>query len=280
MYQRLFSVLIAGALAIAAAGCATRATSIDAQWVNPEFAGKRSVRSVMVMAAVRDYDQPPHLRGPHGRRTGSGGRQGGPVVPVPAESGPVTEEQLRRAVANAGVNHAMVTRVINVTTEVNVSPGMVMGPAWGPGSGLGRWLGAGLGRHGRLLQHDVGHIDPAAGDDDAEGPCRYSRLRCKVRRGGLVGCDDDRNWMGLRSADDRSVRPAHRFHDDQGCGDLAVPVRCRGGIEAERRKPHAVRPSARCYAEIGPSSRRTAMVAGAGHCVPRWPLSATILLRR
>jgi hypothetical protein len=39
----------------------------------------------------------------------------------------------------------MVTRIINVSTQVNVSPGMVMGPAWGPGWGWGGGWGAGWG---------------------------------------------------------------------------------------------------------------------------------------
>ena len=53
------------------------------------------------------------------------------------ENGPATEDQLREAVASAGVTHALVSRIINVSTEVNVSPGMVMGPAWGPGGARG-----------------------------------------------------------------------------------------------------------------------------------------------
>ena len=47
------------------------------------------------------------------------------------------EESVRSAVTAAGVSHAMVTRIGNVSTQVNVSPGMVMGPAWGPGWGPG-----------------------------------------------------------------------------------------------------------------------------------------------
>jgi hypothetical protein len=61
------------------------------------------------------------------------------------EDGPVAEDRLRKAVAEAGVNYAMVTRIINVTTQVNVSPGMVMGPAWGPGWGWNAGWGPGWG---------------------------------------------------------------------------------------------------------------------------------------
>jgi hypothetical protein len=68
-----------------------------------------------------------------------------PSYTVLPDDGPVTEERLRRAVADAGVSHAMVTRIINVTTQVNVSPGMVMGPGWGPGWGWGGGWGPGWG---------------------------------------------------------------------------------------------------------------------------------------
>lgn len=62
IYQRLgrlLSVTAVAAVLVAAGGCATRATSIDAQWVNPDYAGKRSVTSVMVMAAIRDATNRP-----------------------------------------------------------------------------------------------------------------------------------------------------------------------------------------------------------------------------
>ena len=64
---------------------------------------------------------------------------------IPAE-GPVNEAAAQRAAAGARVSHAMVTRITNVTTQVNVSPGMVMGPAWGQaGAGAAGWVPAGGG---------------------------------------------------------------------------------------------------------------------------------------
>ena len=53
MLKRLSSVLFAAATALIL-GCATSSTTLDAQWVNPEYIGKRPIRSMMVMAAVRD----------------------------------------------------------------------------------------------------------------------------------------------------------------------------------------------------------------------------------
>ena len=135
MFFRSFVVAVATVSMMALAGCATRATRVDAQWVNPEFAGQRSVRSVMVMAAIRDSTS---RRNFEDRMVAMLSASGVKAVPsynfIPAD-GPVSEDQLRRAVADAGAGHALITRIINVTTEVNVTPGMVMGPTWTPGWG-------------------------------------------------------------------------------------------------------------------------------------------------
>jgi hypothetical protein len=130
---------------LALSGCATRSTTLDAQWVNPEFAGQRSVRSVMVMSAIRDST---NRRLFEDRMVSVLSAAGVKAVQsynfIPAD-GPVSEAQLRRAVADAGVEHALVSRVINVTTEVNVTPGMVMGPTWTPGWGWSGGWGPGWG---------------------------------------------------------------------------------------------------------------------------------------
>ncbi len=145
MIKRLVGLVGAAAAAIVLAACATRATTLDAQWVNPEFAGKKSVRSVMVIAVTRDSTN---------RRlfedrmvaalTAAGVKAVQSYKSIP-QDGPVSEEQLRRAVTEAGVSHAMATRISNVTTDVSVSPGMMTGPGWGPGFGWDRGWGPGWG---------------------------------------------------------------------------------------------------------------------------------------
>ncbi|MBK9245601.1 MAG: hypothetical protein IPM30_12305 [Burkholderiales bacterium] len=153
MFLRSFVVATATLSIVALAGCATRATRLDAQWVNPEFAGQRSVRSVMVIAAVRDTTS---RRMFEDRMVAALTAAGAEAVQsykfIPAD-GPVSEEQLRRAVAQAGAAHALVSRISNVTTEVNVTPGMVMGPAWGPG--WGRYGGWGPGWGGFASYHNA-----------------------------------------------------------------------------------------------------------------------------
>jgi hypothetical protein len=144
MFKHLGLALLAAA-AILVGGCATSTTSLDAQWVNPEYAGKKAVRSVMVMAAVRDATNRRLTEDRLAAALGAAGVRAVQSYTVLPQDGPVAEEALRRAVAQAGVSHALVTRIINVSTQVNVSPGMVMGPAWGPGWGWHGGWGPGWG---------------------------------------------------------------------------------------------------------------------------------------
>ena len=145
MFIRPAVSAVAAIALLVLAGCATRSTTLDAQWVNPDFAGRQSVRNVLVMAAIRDST---NRRTFEDRMVTALSAAGVKAVQsyrfIPAD-GPVSEDQLRRAVADAGVAHALVSRVINVSTTVNVTPGMVMGPTWGPGWGWGGGWGPGWG---------------------------------------------------------------------------------------------------------------------------------------
>jgi len=145
MSIRLGHLAAAAAAAALLAGCATRATSIDARWVNPDLVGKRAVSSVLVVSAVRDSTNRRLFEDQMVAVLTAAGVKAEPSYKRIAEDGPISEDSLRRAVASAGVSHAMVTRIINVTTQVNVSPGMVMGPAWGPGWGWNAGWGPGWG---------------------------------------------------------------------------------------------------------------------------------------
>jgi hypothetical protein len=135
MTRRPVLFATAAAAAVLLAGCATRATSIDARWVNPELVGKRAVASVLVVSAARDTTNRRLFEDQMVAALTSAGVKAEASYKRITEDGPVSEDSLRRAVASAGVSHAMVTRIINVSTDVVVTPGMVMGPAWGPGWG-------------------------------------------------------------------------------------------------------------------------------------------------
>jgi len=140
-----WSVALFAMAAVVLAGCASNPTTLDAQWVNPQYAGKRPVNNMLVMAAVRDATNRRLTEDKMVAALSALGVKAVQSYTIITEDGPVTEQRLRDAVAKAGVSHAMVTRIINVSTQVNVSPGMVMGPAWGPGWGWGGGWGPGWG---------------------------------------------------------------------------------------------------------------------------------------
>jgi hypothetical protein len=135
MTRRTVLAVAAVAAAVLVAGCATRATSIDARWVNPELVGKRAVASVLVVSAARDTTSRRLFEDQMVAALIGAGLKAEASYKRITEDGPISEDSLRRAVASAGVSHAMVTRIVNVSTDVVVTPGMVMGPAWGPGWG-------------------------------------------------------------------------------------------------------------------------------------------------
>lgn len=143
--ERLRGLLFAMVAALLVPGCATQPTTLDAQWVNPAFVGKKAVRHVMVMSAMRDSTNRRIFEDRMVAALDAAGLKAVQSYNFIAEDGPVGEERLRRAVAQAGVQQVMVTRIVNVSTQVNVSPGMVMGPAWGPGWGPGPGWGHGWG---------------------------------------------------------------------------------------------------------------------------------------
>jgi len=145
MIKRLVGLVGAASAAIVLAACATRATTLNAQWVNPELAGKKSVRNVMVMAVTRDSTNRRLFEDRMVAALATAGVKATQSYKSIAQDGPVTEEQLRRVVTEAGVSQVMSTRISNVTTDVSVSPGMVMGPGWGPGFGWDRGWGPGWG---------------------------------------------------------------------------------------------------------------------------------------
>ena len=145
MNHRINHCLLALAASLALLGCASTPTTVDAQWVNPQAAGKRGVSSVMVMSAVRDSTSRRIFEDRMAAALTATGVKAVQSYKFIPEEGPIGEDRLRGVLGQAGVTHAMVTRIINVSTQVNVSPGMVMGPGWGPGWGWGGGWGPGWG---------------------------------------------------------------------------------------------------------------------------------------
>ena len=135
MNKRITHCLLALAAVVALAGCASTATTLDAQWVNPQVAGKRSVSNIMVMSAVRDSTNRRIFEDQMVAQLATRGVKAVPSYRFAPDAGAVEQVKLEQAVKEAGVAGVLLTRVVNVTEQLNVSPGMVVGPPMGYGFG-------------------------------------------------------------------------------------------------------------------------------------------------
>jgi hypothetical protein len=145
MLGSFFRFIAAATAAIVLAGCATRATTIDAQWFNSSLAGKRELRSVLVLGALRDTTHRRMLEDRMVDALAAAGVNAVPSYKFLPDGGQVNEDQLRKAVAAAGASHVLASSITGMTTDVRVTPGMVSGPGWGPGRGWPSTMGPGWG---------------------------------------------------------------------------------------------------------------------------------------
>lgn len=142
MKSRLFFGILALIAATLVAGCATRATSIEAQWVSPSMAGRGKVQNVLVVAALRDSTQRRMLEDRIAGALTAAGVKAVPSHVHIADTAQIAEAQIRKAVADAGSAYVLMSSISGVTTDVRVTQQSVMGPGWGPGWG---WHGASMG---------------------------------------------------------------------------------------------------------------------------------------
>ena len=145
MISRVVVCMFSAAMAVLATGCATRATSIDAQWVSPSIASKGKVETVLVVAALRDSTHRRMLEDNMTQALTTAGIKAVPSHRVLTGSAEVSEAQLRSAVSSAGASHVLMSSITGTSTDVRVTQGMVMGPGWGPGWGWPSTMGPGWG---------------------------------------------------------------------------------------------------------------------------------------
>jgi hypothetical protein len=138
---RTFARLVIVGAALLAVGCASRPTSIDAQWVSPSIGSRDKVQNVLVIAALRDSTQRRMLEDRMVEALGAAGVKAAPSHRFLADSEQLSEDQLRQAVAGAGASHVLISSISGMTTDVRVTPGMVSGPGWGPGWGRNASMG-------------------------------------------------------------------------------------------------------------------------------------------
>ena len=133
MIARIVASLVAVVAALTAGGCASNPTSINAQWVSPSAASAAKVQNVLVIAALRDSTQRRLLEDRMVEALGAAGVKAVQSHQFLGEAAELSEDQLRKLVADAGASHVLISSISGMTTDVRVTPGMVTGPGWGPG---------------------------------------------------------------------------------------------------------------------------------------------------
>lgn len=141
------ALAFAGTAAVLAA-CATTSTRFNAQWVNPEAAGRLPVRNVMVIGISRDSTARRIYEDSLVAQLAARGVKAQPSYRTLPDDGPAPQAAIEKAVREAGADAVLISRTVSVTNEVYVSPGMVMGPpypfGWGGFYGYyhGMWSSA------------------------------------------------------------------------------------------------------------------------------------------
>jgi hypothetical protein len=126
------AALILGAALLA--GCAAP-TVLNTQWSNPQFTGKPPMRSILVMGITKDPNNRRNFEDQMVAQLAARGVKAVPSYRFAPDVGAVEQVKLEQAVKEAGAAGVLLTRVVNVTEQVHVSPGMVMGPPMGYGFG-------------------------------------------------------------------------------------------------------------------------------------------------
>lgn len=130
--QAVRLVLLGGA-ALLLSACAS--TQFNAQWLNPEAGGRLPVSNVLVIGISRDTTARRIYEDTMVAQLAARGVKAQPSYRNLPDDGPAAQPAIERAVRDAGADAVLISRTVSVTSEVRVSPGMVVGPPYGFGWG-------------------------------------------------------------------------------------------------------------------------------------------------
>ena len=130
------------ALLIGLAACASP-TVINTQWSDPMFTAK-PMRSIIVFGITNDSTNRRVFEDAMVAQLSAKGVKASPSYRFAPDPGPVSQEVMQRAIAESGAGGVLLTRIVNVSQSVRVTPGTNFGP---PPPGWGGWGGFG-GFHG------------------------------------------------------------------------------------------------------------------------------------
>jgi hypothetical protein len=128
-------------LALVAAGCAS--TRVIHQWSNPDYASPPRFKKLMVIGISQQQSIRRSFEDEFVTRLKAAGVDAVPGYRFITEEGPVEEPRLREAVAQAGADATLVTRLVRMEQRYQVSPSYYPPP---PGFGFyrgyaGAWYG-------------------------------------------------------------------------------------------------------------------------------------------
>jgi hypothetical protein len=126
---RLFAV----AALLALAGCAAP-TVLNTQWLNPNFSAK-PIGNILVVAISKDSSNRRTFEDAMVKQLAARAVKAEPSYRYAPESGVIEQAKMQQAVKDSGATGVLLSRVVNVSQSVKVSPGMYMGPPVGYGFG-------------------------------------------------------------------------------------------------------------------------------------------------
>ena len=126
-------IALLGGAALLLSACAS--TQFNAQWLNPEAGSRLPVRNVLVMGISRDTTARRVYEDTMVAQLTARGVKAQPSYRSLPDDGPAAQPAIERAVRDAGADAVLISRTVSVTSEVRVSPGVVMGPPYGFGWG-------------------------------------------------------------------------------------------------------------------------------------------------
>jgi hypothetical protein len=115
-------------------GCAAP-TVLNTQWANPKFAGMPPMRSILVLGIANDPTNRRNFEDQMVAQLTARGVKAVPSYQYAPEAGAAEQVKLEQAVKESGAAGVLMSRVVNVSEEVKVTPGMYMGPPMGYGFG-------------------------------------------------------------------------------------------------------------------------------------------------
>lgn len=140
---RWLSRLAAVACVVAASACSTP-TVVNSQWSDPQFTAK-PIRAIVVFGITGDTTNRRVYEDAMVAQLVAKGVKATPSYQFAPGPGPASQAVMQKAIADAGADGVLLTRIVNISQQVRVTPGTNFGPgpAWGPwGPG---WGGAGFG---------------------------------------------------------------------------------------------------------------------------------------